>query len=196
MLEPVDIVENSRRALRRAVSLECDVLSELWDEPVAHRATNLSECGIWLEASLPLDPGDSVVMSFTPPHTSTECVVTGLVRRVELYRRAGEQAMSGMAIEFVDLEPGAETALAAKLRGLPPPLPRELAISRLRRDFAWVETLLTFEEIFDDRVNVFEVSELLGIVTETPFGEVDVPFEMRSLAPLLTGANRSLRRVA
>lgn len=197
MLEPVDIVENSRRALRRAVSLECEVLSEIWDEPVAHRATNVSEYGAWLESALPLDPGDEVVLSFTPPRMAQPYLVTGLVRRVELHRRNGEHDRSGMAIEFVDLPSHCEAALRATLIGFPPPLPRELYVPRLRRDFVWVETLLTFEEELDDRVNVFEVSELLGIVTETPFGPVEPAFDVSSLGSLLTGGKRqSLRRVA
>jgi hypothetical protein len=178
MLQTTEVLPGGRRALRRAVHMECDVVCPWWDEPVAHRATNLSPQGIWLESQLPLTPGEVVVLSFTPPRfdPSRELIAFGTVRRTELRRRASDPRASGMGIEFLDLDDDEATELAAVLRGLPPPLPRR-RYPRLRREHVWVDLLLTWDEDLGDRVNTFEVSERIGFLDDddldvTPLGEL------------------------
>lgn len=182
MLQSVEILPGARRALRRAVHVECDVVSRWWDEPVPHLATDLSPQGIWLESALPLELGDEVVLAFRPPRWPKGCevMVFGAVRRVDLRRRASDPRRAGMGIEFLDLAVGDEGELTASLRGLPPPLPRRRR-ARSRREQIWVDMLLTWEEDLGDRVNTFEVSERIGMVA-------DCDFEPESLSELVTGS--------
>ncbi|MEM9187865.1 MAG: PilZ domain-containing protein [Myxococcota bacterium] len=180
MLEPLEIWANSRRALRRAVHLECDLLSEVWDAPATHLATNLSPYGIWVDATFPLDIGDPVVLAFAPPNTDVELLIDGTVRRAELRRRARDPRPSGMGIEFGYLSPADAELLQQSLRGLPPPLREPSTAPRVHRSLAWVDTLLTWEEVFEDRVNSYEVSELLAITSEDEF-------EIECLGELVSG---------
>ena len=41
----------ARRTVRRNVDFDCGLLTDLWDEPVPHRVTDLSETGIWISPS-------------------------------------------------------------------------------------------------------------------------------------------------
>lgn len=115
----------ARRSIRRAVELECDVISDWWDEPVPHVATNLSLYGMWIETTFPLETGSIVVISFTPPRwrNTRDLTCFAAVRRSVLKRRAHDPRSSGMGIEFIDPTRDELKELAVTLRGLPPPLP-------------------------------------------------------------------------
>jgi hypothetical protein len=167
MLQLAEVLPGSRRALRRAVHLECDVVSPWWDEPIAHRATDLSPHGIWLESQFPLSLGDVAVLTFRPPRwrERAEVIAFGAVRRVELRRRASDPRASGMGIEFLDLDDDEASELARTLVGLPPPLPGARH-ARTRREQVWVDALLTWEEDLGDRVNTFEVSERFDAIDD------------------------------
>jgi len=179
MLQVAEVLPGARRAVRRAVSLECAVISDWWDEPVPHLVTNLTPHGLWIETPFPLEIGDEMIVSFTPPRwrRDREIVTCGAVRRVDLRRR---EAGGGMGIEFLDLGEGERSELTATLRGLPPPLPKKLSRRRPRREHVWVEMLLTWEEDLGDRVNRFEVSDTIGV-----FRDEALRFE--PLGELLTG---------
>ncbi len=190
MLQSVQVLPGARRALRRAVHVECDVVSSWWDEPVTHLVTDLSPHGLWLEAPFPLEPGEELVVCFRPPRWGDrpEIQAFGAVRRVELRRRTDDPRGSGMGIELLDLAPGDEEALAEALRGLPPPLPNE-RVPRLAREHVWVDTLLTWEEDLGDRINTFEVSQEIGLIA-------DIDFEIEPLGELVTGGRPSRRWAA
>lgn len=187
MLQSAEVLPGARRALRRAVHVECDVVSSWWDEPVPHLATDLSPHGMWVESQFPLQLGEVVVLTFRPPRWSSDeqLIAFGAVRRVELRRRASDPRASGMGIELLDLDDDEARDLAASLRGLPPPLPRERH-ARLRREQVWIDTLLTWEEDLGDRVNTFEVSERLDALAED---ELDIA----PLADLVTGGRPAYR---
>ncbi|MCA9602047.1 MAG: PilZ domain-containing protein [Polyangiales bacterium] len=163
MLETVEVLAGSRRSLRRAIDVECDVLSQYWDEPVSLLALDLSVGGMWLDAELPLDVGDSLRLRFHPPRwkSGRPLIVNAEVRRVDLQRRRFGAPAAGMGIAFTDLNPWERDALRLALEGIPPPLP--FADETKRTDLIWVESLLTWEEDLGDRVNIYEVSEWLGL---------------------------------
>lgn len=186
MLQPVTVLPGGRRALRRAVHVECDVVSRWWDEPVPLLATDLSPFGLWLESPFPLEVGDEMVLELRPPRWSgPDLQVFGAVRRVSLRRRASDPRSSGMGIEFLDLRAEDAAELTRAVRGLPPPLPKPRH-PRLRREQIWVDTLLTWEEDLGDRVNTFEVSEEMGLIA-------DFDFEIETLSDLVTGGRASYR---
>jgi hypothetical protein len=116
---------SGRRALRRAVTLDCEVFSDSWDGPVSLPATDLSHLGLWLQTPLPLDRGEEVIVTLTPPRWpySSPLVALAMVVRVGLYRRRRDLDESGMGLAFADLEANEVSTLVDSLRGLPPPLP-------------------------------------------------------------------------
>jgi hypothetical protein len=112
--------------LRRAVDLECGVLSDAWHDEAALPATDLSPFGMWLATDLPLATGDAVVLSFKPPRWpawGSPVVVLAEVVRVGMPRRRGDRGAAGMGLRFVDLDPDHAARMAECLRGLPPTLP-------------------------------------------------------------------------
>lgn len=115
-----------RRSLRRAVRVETDVVSDLWDGPVPLLATDLSLHGLWLESELPLEPGAELLVTLVPPRWQGDepFVALAEVARVGLFRRQREARPSGMGLTFLDFERTHEQKLRAALRGLPPPLPK------------------------------------------------------------------------
>lgn len=113
-----------RRSLRRAVSLECEVESDLWEGQAPFRVTDLSEDGLWLRTGLPIECGEQVLVSFAPPRwpSPKPIVAMASVVRVALSRRRSDEERSGMALKLLDLDPTDAQLLRATLRGLPPPL--------------------------------------------------------------------------
>jgi PilZ domain len=126
MFPSIASVGSRRSALRRAVRMECQVLSALWDEIAPLMATNLSPYGLWLDSGLALDEGDEVVVSFRPPgwpdHGWPVTVMAEVVR-VQLSRRQADSGPAGMGLRFIDLDPQEGARMSGLLRGLPPPLP-------------------------------------------------------------------------
>jgi len=115
-----------RRSLRRAVQLECALVSDLWEDSAPHLATDLSIEGAWLCSALPLEPGTEVVVSFRPPRwpwKAPPLTTLAEVARVGMPRRRDDHQPAGMGLSFVAMDDAERERLAAALRGLPPPLP-------------------------------------------------------------------------
>ena len=133
MLEKVrtEHLSSGRRALRRAVTLDCEVFSDRWDGPVSLPATDLSHLGLWLQTPLPLERGDEIIVSLVPPRWpfSSPLLALAMVVRVGLYRRRDEIDTSGMGLAFADMEANEVSALIESLRGLPPPLPASRTVA-------------------------------------------------------------------
>lgn len=120
------VIPSRRRALRRAVRLECQVQSAFWDGEVDLLATDVSPLGLWLDCPLPLEPGESLRLAFRLPGAAP--FVTGAeVARAGLLRRRNDSSRAGMGLSFTGLPEATRDRLAAQLRGLPPPLPGAVA---------------------------------------------------------------------
>ncbi len=126
MESPRRIVSRSRRALRRAVDIPCELISRYVDQPLLYWATDLSPFGIWVETTTPMQMGEIVVLSFEPPAgwRNRGLTVFAEVTRVNANRRRHSAADTGMGLEFCDLTCHEHRALQGWLRGRPPPLPR------------------------------------------------------------------------
>ncbi len=179
MLEPVEVLPpQRRRTLRRAVQLDCDVISELWDEPIPHVVTDLSPEGAWVETPFPLEVGSQMLVSFTPPRWRPDRSLVCLadVRQVRLGRRSSDPCGAGMGLEFRGLSPRQGDELRATLRGLPPPLPPGAAPHRSRRELielVWVDGIVSDA----DRVSSVAPPPLAQEATEStwsiaPLGEL------------------------
>jgi hypothetical protein len=126
-------ITTSRRALRRAVELPCELISRHLDAPLLYWASDLTPQGIWLETSAPMPIGERVVVCFEPPiwWCRRELTLFAEVARVVWTRAPAER---GMGLSFLDITEHEQRALAAWLRGRPPPLPRRRARSANERD--------------------------------------------------------------
>jgi hypothetical protein len=126
VLAPTTASSSRRHALRRAVDIECGVLSDTWQDVAPLCATDLSPFGMWLATDLPLPLGDALVVSFKPPRWpswGSPVVVLAEVVRVGMPRRRGDSGPAGMGLRFVDLDPEQAARMTNCLSGLPPTLP-------------------------------------------------------------------------
>jgi PilZ domain-containing protein len=114
-----------RRAMRRALTVDCEVVSVYWDEPLQHIATDLSPFGMWIDTLFPLHRGAELVVCFTPPRGETELMLFARVTRVVSRLRDGGRI--GMGLEFVAMDDAERAVLSLGLRGIPPRLLRRAA---------------------------------------------------------------------
>jgi hypothetical protein len=119
-----DIGEHRRRAVRRAVAVECDVLSDQWEGVVSLPIADLSVNGLWVRTLLTLEAGEEVLISFTPPlwPNRSRVVALATVSRVGMYRRRADIHESGMGLAFSDIDTNEARLLESALSGLPPRL--------------------------------------------------------------------------
>jgi hypothetical protein len=108
-----------RRSVRRAVAFDCAVQSELWDDVVHLPASNLSEEGIWIETPIELEPGEPLIVSFTPPGTREKVWAAAEVVRRSRHREPAH----GVALAFTYCSEPHREVLARSLYGQPPRLP-------------------------------------------------------------------------
>lgn len=199
MLSTVDILKGDRKTLRRAVSLRCELDSDVFDEPVPFVLSDLSPLGAFVDTSLPLEVGDSVVVTFTPPRSSGTWCLRARVARVGLGRRAADRHPVGMGLEFLDLGPLERSELASCLAGLPPRVPPKVhstpaRVMRARpsketdQETVWVDSLVSWEEDLGDYVCSYETLEPLAIEVEA--------IEFESLAPMVTASRPAYRFMA
>jgi len=130
-----DYAETRRRAVRRAVSIECEVLSEQWDGAVFLPVTDLSCFGLWVRTLLTLEAGEEVLVSLMPPFwpNKSPLVALATVSRVGMFRRRSDLHASGMGLEFTDIDSYESYLLANAIRGLPPPLRVDHRINEQKR---------------------------------------------------------------
>jgi hypothetical protein len=121
-----------RRALRRAVQLPCELVSDHVDDPLLYWATDLTPYGIWLETRFPMALGEQVVLCFSPGiwWEARDLMLFAEVTRVTHQRGVEER---GMGLEFLDITSHEQRALTAWLRNRPPPLPKRRARSSQTR---------------------------------------------------------------
>jgi len=112
---------SKRQSPRYPVDLACSLQSDLWDEPVALRVTELARAGLWVESELALEPGEQVVVALGLPDGGPGQAVWALasVARVGFYRRRSEGKRSGMGLALSYVRPGDAERLAAVLSRLP-----------------------------------------------------------------------------
>jgi hypothetical protein len=128
IIEIEEAQAEARRALRRAISLPCELMSHYWASPVPHTMSDVSPFGMWIDTFFPLHAGAELVVSFMPPGLSRELVLFGEVVRAV----TTPGASLGMGIGFVRTTAADEDALDALLRGVPPRLVRPAPIARAR----------------------------------------------------------------
>lgn len=130
-----------RRSLRRAITVDCRLECDGWDEAVVLQATDVSDEGVWLETPYALDPGEELVLSFPLPGDPEAEPVWAIaeVARVGMWRRKHDCHAAGMGLTFTYCSQEDLNRLSDALYGRPPRLPPSVrhtapARSPIRRD--------------------------------------------------------------
>jgi hypothetical protein len=161
MLQRIEIVPTARSRPRRAITLGCELSTN--DGTVRGTVIDLSPRGARVQAGAPVALGETALLSFAIERMGRRVDVLAEVAHVFAEPSARADASSAsppsIGLQFVGLDREVEVELAARLRGVPPPLPRPGAS---RYELAWIDDL--------------GASEL----------EIDAS-RIESLAPLVTG---------
>ena len=113
---------NERRAIRRAVSVECQVVRERDFRLLGRWGLDLSSDGMLVVSDQRILTGEEVIVSFRVPRTHAWLDCEAVVARVVHGRRPKDRAR-GLGLEFHSLAEDTRWALRGALRDIPPPLP-------------------------------------------------------------------------
>jgi hypothetical protein len=111
-----------RRAMRRAVRVDCQVVRERDFKLLGSRGVDLSPKGMLVMAQEQVLTGEPVIVSFRLPGGLYWFDAEATVARVVHGRRPGDVGRC-FGLEF-ELQSDCQWFLALALRGVPPPLPR------------------------------------------------------------------------
>jgi hypothetical protein len=112
-----------RRALRRSVRVDCQVVRERDFKLIGSRAVDLSPFGMLVMAQERVLTGEALVVAFRPPCSTWWFDSEATVARIVHGRRPGDLGRC-FGIEFESLEPSVQYFLHTLLAGVPPPIPR------------------------------------------------------------------------
>ena len=123
-MHSTSVPAGSRRGIRRAIQLGCELISTRSDVPMGCLATDLSTTGIWLSTVEPVRAGEQVVVCFEPREgwDRGELTLFAEVARVITTRK--QSAGGGMGLEFIDLAGMDEAMLTEWLGKRKMPVPR------------------------------------------------------------------------
>jgi hypothetical protein len=113
---------NPRRAFRRYVRLDCQVVRDHDFRLVGDLALDLSEKGMLVRTDARVLTGEEVIVSFRPPKQNWWFDAQATVARVIHCRRPGDTHRA-VGLEFTAADSGDVMRLWESLRGLPPPMP-------------------------------------------------------------------------
>ena len=114
---------SQRRALRRAVRIDCQVVRERDFKLLGDWALDLSPDGILVVSNADVLTGEEVIVSFKVPRTSIVLDTEATVARVVHGRRPTDRHRRALGIAFDSLDETARWALRSSLRDFAPPLP-------------------------------------------------------------------------
>jgi hypothetical protein len=120
---PILVHASQRRAMRRAVRLDCQVVRERDFKLLGEWALDLSPLGMLVVTRDLVLTGEELIVSFSIPHTRVVVDATATVARVVHGRRPSDRHRRALGIAFDSLEPEACRLLRATLRHVPPPIP-------------------------------------------------------------------------
>ncbi len=113
---------HQRRALRRAMRVDCQVVRERDFRLLGTFAVDLSPLGMLVIAHEPALTGEPVIVAFRLPKSEHWFDTQATISRVLHGRRPGDGRRS-FGLEFEPLDTAVAWHLRATLRGVPPPLP-------------------------------------------------------------------------
>jgi hypothetical protein len=125
---------NERREVRRALSLECQVVREKDFRLVSNETLDLSPAGMLVPTEVDLEPGEGVLVSFRATDLGLWFDTEATVARIIHGRRPGDKGR-GVGLRFSTLSNVKRLILRGHLRRIPPPLPRR------EQRIAWAATV-------------------------------------------------------
>lgn len=111
-----------RRASRRSVLIDCQVVRERDFSLIGERAVDLSPTGMLLCSTRAARVGEELIVTFRVPGTKTWIDTTATVVRVVHGRRTGDRAPA-LGLAFHPLQSHEDRLLRAALVPFPPTLP-------------------------------------------------------------------------
>jgi len=115
-------MSSPRRAFRRYVRIDCQVVRERDFRLVGELALDLSERGMLVTTNEKILTGEEVIVAFRPPSSNRFIDAVGHVVRVVHGRRPGDRGRC-LGIEFQVMDVEDRRYLWEALRGLPAPEP-------------------------------------------------------------------------
>jgi len=115
-------MSSPRRAFRRYVRIDCQVVRERDFRVVGDLALDLSERGMLVRTNERVLTGEDVVVCFQPPRSNRWVDAVGHVARVVHGRRPGDRTRA-LGIELETMDDRDRWHLWESLRGLPAPEP-------------------------------------------------------------------------
>jgi len=113
---------SQRRAIRRATTVECQVVREHDFKLIGRWGLDVSPDGMLVVSDTRVLTGEDVIVSFRVPRTCGWLDCEATVARVVHGRRPTDRAR-GLGLEFHSLGRDTKSALDAAMRRIPPPLP-------------------------------------------------------------------------
>lgn len=117
------LLVNERRAERRSVIMNCQVVRKRRPQVVGTRAIDLSTDGMLVLINVPVLTGEEVLVSFEIPGTHERLEVPATVARTLHARRLGDPGR-GIGLCFEPLDSASNRKLRYALRRYPPTFPR------------------------------------------------------------------------
>ena len=111
-----------RRALRRGVEVDCQVVAERDFRLLGSQTMDLSPEGMLLRSDAEVTLGEEVYVALKPPGSGWWIDAVARVARIVAGRRTGDRGR-GIGLEFVSMDPVDRAMLRGRLLGYPPPLP-------------------------------------------------------------------------
>jgi hypothetical protein len=114
---------SQRRAVRRAIRVDCQVVREKDFRLLGDWGLDLSPTGMLVVTRDVVLTGEEVIVSFPIPRTRVIVDAVATVARVVHGRRPCDRHRRALGIAFDGLSPEHSMLLRASLRHIPPPLP-------------------------------------------------------------------------
>lgn len=115
-----------RRAMRRALRIDCQVVREHDFKLIGRTTVDLSPQGMLVVADERCLTGEDVIVTFRSPLTNAWFDCEATIARVLHGRRPGDWGPC-VGLDFHGVDDLSRILLHASLRGLPPPLPQRSA---------------------------------------------------------------------
>jgi hypothetical protein len=116
------LLASERRAVRRSVTVTCQVVRERGFVLLGQRAVDLSTDGMLLRSRADVRVGEEVIVAFRVPGTERWIDTTAIVARVLHGRRWGDMGPA-IGLAFAPLAPEDHRLVRWALRRVAPPLP-------------------------------------------------------------------------
>jgi hypothetical protein len=120
---PFLVHTSRRRAVRRAVRVDCQVVRERDFKLLGDWAVDLSPDGMLVVTRDVVLTGEEVIVSFPIPRTRVIVDVEATVARVVHGRRPSDRHRRALGLSFESLDPDQAHLLRSQLHRIPPPLP-------------------------------------------------------------------------